>query len=216
MLSKVKVYGRLARFLGERTFDAEITTPIHAFKFLLANYPHLERHMMEQSYCVKVGNYEIDETELFNPKGQEEIKIVPVITGARGFFKGIGRVLTGVGIVAAVGLTGGFGTFAAGSGFFGGAGLGFTATSAGLGASLAAAAGNFGIYLALSGAAQMLTPVPKPPGVSDDPQTPNFSFNGVQNTSRAGTALPIIYGEIFAGSLVVSAGVDTVQIKGTA
>jgi len=81
---------------------------------------------------------------------------------------------------------------------------------------LAAAAGNFGIYLALSGAAEMLTPVPKPPSVSDDPQSQNFSFSGVQNTSRAGTALPIIYGEIFAGSLVVSAGTDTVQIKGTA
>ena len=91
-----------------------------------------------------------------------------------------------------------------------------TLAGAGLGASLVAAAGNFGIYLALSGAAEMLTPVPKPPGVSDDPQSQNFSFSGVQNTSRAGTALPIIYGEIFAGSLVVSAGIDTVQIEGTA
>jgi len=214
MLSKIKVYGRLAKFLGERTFDAEITTPIHAFKFLLANYPHLERHMMEQSYCVKVGNYEIDETELFNPKGQEEIKIVPVITGARSLFKGIGRVLTGVAIVAAVGLTGGFGTFAAGSGFFGGAGLGFTATSAGLGASLAAAAGNFGIFMALSGVSQMISPTPTPPGVSDDPQTQNFSFSGVQNTSRAGIAIPVVYGEIFTGSLVVSAGIDTEDITG--
>ena len=211
MLSKIKLYGRLAKFLGERTFDAEVKTPIDSFKFLLANFPHLERHMMEQSYCIKVGSYEIDKTELFNPIGQQEIKIVPVITGSRG----LGRILTGVAIVAAVGLTGGFGAFAApgvtGAGF---TGLGFSAgVGGGLTASLAAAAGNFGIYLALSGAAQMLTPVPKPPGVSDDPQTPNFSFNGVQNTSRAGTALPIIYGEIFAGSLVVSAGVDTVQIR---
>ena len=69
MLSKIKVYGRLAKFLGERTFDAEVKTPIDSFKFLLANFPHLERHMMEQSYCVKVGSYEIDETELFNPIG---------------------------------------------------------------------------------------------------------------------------------------------------
>ena len=61
----------------------------------------------------------------------------------------------------------------------------------------------------------MLTPVPTPPGVSEDPSQ-NFNFSGIQNTSRAGTAIPIIYGEIFAGSLVVSAGIDTVQIKGTA
>ena len=44
----------------------------------------------------------------------------------------------------------------------------------------------------------------------------NFSFSGIQNTSRAGVAIPIIYGEIFSGSLVVSAGIDTVQIRGTA
>ena len=213
MLSKIKVYGRLARFLGERSFEAEISTPLHAFKFLLANFPHLERHMMEQNYCIKVGKDEIDETELFNPIGQQEIKIVPVATGSRG----VTRVLAGVALVGLTVATGGFGTFAASGGGF--AGIGFGAGAAGsitLGSSLAAAAGNLGIYLALSGAAQMLTPVPQPPGVSEDPQSQNFSFSGVQNTSRAGTAIPVIYGEIFAGSLVVSAGIDTVQIKGTA
>ena len=211
MLNKIKVYGRLARFLGQRTFEAEINRPIDSFKFLLANFPHLERHMMEQTYQVKIGKTDIDEDNLLDPLGQQEIKIVPVAVGAiKDIFKGVGKVLTGAAIIGAVALTGG----ATGVAF---SGLGFTAgAGAGLGASLAAAAGNFGIYLALSGAAEMLTPVPKPPGVSDDPQSQNFSFSGVQNTSRAGTALPIIYGEIFAGSLVVSAGIDTVQIKGTA
>jgi predicted phage tail protein len=204
MLSKIKVYGRLARFLGERTFEAEITTPLHAFKFLLANFPHLERHMMEQNYCVKVGKDEINETELFNPIGQQEIKIVPVATGSRGFT----RILAGV---ALIGLA--IAAPAAGLGLGGGSPLLFGTTGGG---ALAAAAGNLGIYLALSGTAQMLTPVPQPPGVSEDPQSQNFSFSGVQNTSRAGTAIPVIYGEIFAGSLVVSAGIDTVQIKGTA
>ena len=205
MLSKIKVYGRLARFLGERTFEAEISTPLHAFKFLLANFPYLERHMMEQNYCIKVGKDEIDETELFNPIGQQEIKIVPVATGSRGFT----RILAGAALIGLTLATGG----ATGAAF---SGISFTGAGAGLGGALAAAAGNFGIYLALSGAAQMLTPVPQPPGVSEDPQSQNFSFSGVQNTSRAGTAIPVIYGEIFAGSLVVSAGIDTVQIKGTA
>lgn len=215
MLNKVKVYGRLARFLGERTFEAEVKTPVDVFKFLLANFPHLERHMMEQIYQVKIGNSDIDENDLLDPLGQQEIKIVPVAVGAGKIFKGIGKVIVGAAIIGAVAMTGGFGTFAASGGGF--SGLGFAAgAGAGLGASLAAAAGNFGIYLALSGAAEMLTPVPKPPGISDDPQAQNFSFSGVQNTSRAGTAIPIIYGEIFAGSLVVSAGIDTVQIEGTA
>ena len=205
MLSKIKVYGRLARFLGERSFEAEISTPLHAFKFLLANFPEVEKHMMEQSYKIKVGKDEINETELFNPIGQQEIKIIPVVTGS----DGLGRVLTGAALIGLTLATGG----ATGAAF---SGISFTGAGAGLGGALAAAAGNFGIYLALSGAAQMLTPVPQPPGVSEDPQSQNFSFSGVQNTSRAGTAIPVIYGEIFAGSLVVSAGIDTVQIKGTA
>jgi len=210
MLSKIKVYGRLARFLGERSFEAEIATPLHAFKFLLANFPHLERHMIEQNYCVKVGKYEIDETELFNPIGQQEIKIVPVVTGSFGGFK---RILTGIALISLAAFTGG-----AGVGF---SGLAFSANpivplaSASFKSVALAAAGNLGIYLALSGAAQMLTPVPTPPGVSEDPSQ-NFSFSGIQNTSRAGVAIPIIYGEIFSGSLVVSAGIDTVQIRGTA
>ena len=203
MLSKIKVYGRLAKFLGERTFEAEVKTPIDTFKFLLANFPNLERHMMEQNYCVKVGKNEIDETQLFDPMGKQEIKIVPVAVGARR----LGRVLAGVALIgAAILLPGAAPALTAG---------GFVAGSAGA-SLLTVAAANFGAYLILSGAAQMLTPVPQPPGVSEDPQSQNFSFSGVQNTSRAGTAIPVIYGEIFAGSLVVSAGIDTVQIKGTA
>ena len=206
MLNKIKVYGRLARFLGQRTFEAEVQTPIDSIKFLLANFSGLERHMVEQNYQIRVGKYEIDETELFHPVGMQEIKIIPIATGSDDVVKVVaGVALIGVGIASG------------GAGFGLGGGLGFgTAAGAGFGATMAAAAGNLGIYLVLSGAASMLTPVPTPPGVSEDPQSQNFSFSGVQNTSRAGTAIPVIYGEIFAGSLVVSAGIDTVQIKGTA
>ena len=203
MLSKIKVYGRLARFIGERTFEAEVNSPIEAFKFLIANFPKLESHILQQNYCVKVGDYEINEKEMDIPVGSQEIKIVPVAVGAG---DGFGKFLTGALIVGLVVATGG----AAGVGLGAGGGLGFgTAAGAGFGAKLLAAAGNFGIYMALSGAAEMISPTPRPPGISDDPQQLNFSFSGVQNTSRAGTAIPIVYGEIFTGSLVVSAGLDS-------
>jgi len=193
MLNKIKLYGRLARFIGERSFEAEVTTPAQAIRFLLANFPKLERHMMEQNYCVKIGNYDIDSSELEHPVGKQEIKIIPVVTGSRGLTKFIiGAVI--VGAVIATGGVGGIGLMG-GTGFLG-------------------VAGNIGVYMALSGAAEMLTPVPKPPGVSDDPQSVNFSFNGVQNTGRAGAPIPVVYGEIFTGSLVVSAGIDTVQLEG--
>ena len=208
MLSKIKVYGRLARFLGERTFEAEISSPTDAFRFLLANFPSLESHMMEQNYCVKVGDYEISETELDTPTGSQEIKIVPVAMGAR---KGIGRFLLGAVLIGAVVVTGG----AAGVGFGASGGLGFglkAGATATLGTSLLSAAGNLGIYLALSGAAEMISPTPSPDSASDDPAS--FTFNGIQNTIRAGVAIPVVYGEIFTGSLVVSGGIDTDDFSG--
>ena len=136
MLSKIKVYGRLARFLGEHTFEAEITSPVEAFKFLLANFPNLESHMMEQNYCVKVGNYEISETELDIPSGSQEIKIVPVIIGAK---KGIGRFLLGAVLIgAAVFLPGAAPAWGM---------TGFTAGTAGA-SLLAVTTANIGLYLA--------------------------------------------------------------------
>ena len=200
MLSKIKVYGRLARFLGERTFEAEISSPVDAFKFLLANFPNLESHMMEQNYCVKVGDYEISETELAIPTGSQEIRIVPVIMGAK---KGLRRFLLGVAIIGAAVFVPGAAPALTTSGFISGtAGASFLVT----------AAANIGLYLALSGISQMISPTEDVGADSDDPSS--FTFNGVQNTIRAGVAIPVVYGEIFTGSLVVSGGIDTDDYSG--
>ncbi len=200
MLSKVKVYGRLARFLGQRTFEAEINSPVDAIRFLTANFPDLQSHMIEQNYCVKVGDYEINDKELDIPVGQQEIKIVPVAIGAR---RGLGRFLLGAVLI-------GVAVFNPAVGMGLGGGLGFSTASGAF--SLAAVAGNLGVYLALSGAAEMISPTPTPDSASDDPNS--FTFNGILNTIRAGVAIPVVYGEIFTGSIVVSAGIDTEDYSG--
>ena len=58
----------------------------------------------------------------------------------------------------------------------------------------------------------MLTPVPK---ISEQEQDPRLSFNfsGIQNTSRAGVAVPVIYGQVLTGSVVISAGIETAQVE---
>ena len=43
----------------------------------------------------------------------------------------------------------------------------------------------------------------------------NYSFTGLTNISNAGVPVNIAYGEILVGSIVVSNGVDTVQVEGT-
>ena len=71
-----------------------------------------------------------------------------------------------------------------------------------------------GASLVLGGVAQLLTPTPRVPQGADKQDDPrkSYSFSGIQNTSRAGTPVPIVYGETLVGSVVISAGIDTVQV----
>ena len=48
--------------------------------------------------------------------------------------------------------------------------------------------------------------------IEDNPQI-SFNFSGTQNTARAGTPVPIVYGEIFTGSVVISGAVDTEAVQ---
>ena len=71
-----------------------------------------------------------------------------------------------------------------------------------------------GTGLILSGVNDLLTPDPKPmSSLEPEDATVNFAFSGVTNVSRAGVALPLVYGDIFVGSINVSNGIDTDQIE---
>lgn len=198
MLREIRVYGRLAKFLGKRVFRAEVSSAAEAVRFLLTNFPQLEKHMADQHYRVSVGSYDLSADELHDPAGQQQIKIVPVLAGAGA----VGRILAGVALIALSFVSFGAGAFA-GLGVAGAFGSTFLF---GAGASLL-----------LGGVSQLLTPVPVMTGsMTDTPKDPrkSYSFSGVQNTSRQGLPVPIVYGETVVGSVVISAGVDTVQVTG--
>ena len=200
MLRKIKLYGQLAEFVGHKEFEVKVDTLSKAVSFLIHNFPEIEAYMSPRYYQVKVGNYDIDKDEINYPIGQQDIHFIPVISGSG---KGFGKILLGAALI-------GVATFSGGTGLSLGAGgvFGFT------GGSLAAIGGNIGIALVLSGVSDMLFPLPQQQSFSteEDPRL-SFSFSGVQNTSRAGTPVPIVYGEIFTGSVVISAAIDTNQIE---
>jgi len=124
---------------------------------------------------------------MFDPIA-EEIKIIPVVEGK--FF----GILTGIGLL------------------FGGSALS-TATFFGAGV-LGSIATNLGIGLILNDVTNYLTPKPKSmSSLEPEDATVNFAFSGVTNVSRAGVALPLVFGEIFVGSINVSNGIDTDQIE---
>ena len=157
-----------------------------------------KKHITENNYQVKVGDYVIDEQQFLFPTGDSDIHFIPVIEGSGG----VGRILGGIALIGLAVATGG-------SGFA-------LFTKAGwAGASLTTKALVYGGgLLALSGASSLLAPEPpKPMQSSEDPRV-SFNFSGIQNVTRAGTPIPITYGEIFVGSVVISAQIDTEQVKG--
>ena len=204
MLRKIKLYGELAKFVGHKEFEVKADTLAHAISFLINNFEGIEKYMSPKHYQVKVGNYTIDESEISHPIGQEDIHFIPVITGAG---RGFGKILLGAALIAGAFLftplapTQFFnpivspGSFAAASGI--------TKAVVGLGGALI-----------LQGVSEMLFPLPKPPSFEseEDPRL-SFSFGGTQQTGRAGTPVPLVYGEIFTGSVVISGGIDTEQVQ---
>ena len=204
MLRKIKLYGDLAEFVGHKEFDVQVDTVGKAVSFLIHNFTGIESHMSPKHYQVKVGTYDIDKDEIDYPVGREDIHFIPVISGAG---RGIGKVLLGAALI-------GIAIAAPGAGFaLGKGGFGFIATGGAAASPFMAAIGNIGVGLMLTGVSEMLFPLPEPQKFNseEDPQL-SFSFSGVQNTSRAGTPVPIVYGEIITGSVVISAAVDTNQV----
>ena len=228
-LKKIKVYGKLRKFLGESSFEADVDTPSQAIKFLLCNFPEVESHMANQFYKIKMGSQDIP-LDLLHLKGDEDIKIIPVASGSvpavAAVFGGISAGAAAVATaVSAIPVVGGIASAAVGA-------VGAVAGAVGAGVTAVAAlpvvggiASSIVTSVAIEGVTSLLTPTPSVPTSSasdafsqNDPQmqASNFAFSGIANVSRSGVAVPIIYGERFVGSVIVSNGVDTVQVDGTA
>jgi predicted phage tail protein len=202
MLRKLKLYGELAKFIGHKEFEIKVHNLPQAISFLVNNFPGVEAYMNPKLYQVRIGNYEINKDEINYPIGQQDIHIIPVISGAGG---GFGRFLTGAFLIGAS-------FFFPGAGLFGTKGLlGAGVAGANIGTAIGTGLSAIGAGLVLSGVSEMLYPTQQPT-FEDNPQI-SFSFSGTQNTARAGTPVPIVYGEIFTGSVVISGDVDTVAVQ---
>ena len=203
MLRKIKLYGQLAKFIGRRVLEADVATAAEAVRVLVANFPGLEQHMAEQYYRVTVGTYDLAVDEIHDPAGQQDIKIMPVVAGAGG---AAAKIILGVALIA-------FSFVSFGAGAWAGV-MGFGATNAFTAAGSMAIL-KIGAGLLLTGVAQLLTPVPKVPQGPDTDNDPRktYNFSGIQQTSRQGVPVPAVYGLTLVGSVVVSAGTDTVQVK---
>ena len=193
MLKKIKVYGTLRKFLGQSEFEVDLNTPREAISFLLCNFKGIEQHMAQQFYTIRVGAKIITE-DLLNLNTEDDIKIIPVVHG--NFFP----ALIGLGLKFVAPKIGGF-----------------------IGANLISTVlGVIGTNMIIDGVTNMLSPQQSNQsavGQQDrlDPAAlaSNYSFTGLTNISNAGVPVNLVYGEILVGSIVVSNGVDTVQVEGS-
>ena len=192
-LKKIKVYGKLRQFLGKSYFMAAVKSPQQAMSFLIANFEGVQKHMNDQIYKVKMGGRVITE-EYLSMTGQGDIQIIPVATGSGPLvpiFIG-GAAIAGAGAVGA-------------------------AVGGVVGTVLATVLTTVGTSMVIGGVTDLLSPqnpIPDVSSVSDiDPSIRgSYSFSGIQNVSSSGVPVPIIYGLVFSGSIIISSGTDSTQV----
>lgn len=185
-LRTVRLYGKLGARFG-RVHRLAVNSVAEAIRALCVLLPGFEREMMTSgdrgvSYaCFLATNNVIDEA-LQAPAGQDEIRIAPVIRGAkRG---GLFQTVLGVALIAASFIDFGFS------------------------ASIVLAMQVAGAGLALGGVFQMLAPTQQSLSTADRPENgASYNFNGPVNTTAQGNPVPLGYGKKIVGSAVVSAGI---------
>jgi predicted phage tail protein len=184
-MKRVILYGELAKRFGkEHRF--EIGSVSEAIRALRVNFKGFEEYLCTahhngMGFKVIVGRHGIAEpSELHNPTGEsEDIRIVPAILGSGGVF----RAIIGAVLIATSFLVPGLGTVFAG------------------------ALLNVGAALVIGGIASLLT---KPPETKRPEERKNSSvFSGPVNTTQQGVAVPVGYGRMVVGSVVISAGIET-------
>jgi predicted phage tail protein len=215
--------------LGER-FGAEHTyynlrNAADAIKLLCINMPEFKDYLLESEengigYQVLQGGVDFNYEDLLLPFGERDLVIVPVLSGSG---EGAGKVLAGIGLVAAAiifgPLAGGF--LGIGAGVGGGVGFGL------LGGTAASIIGGIGVSLALGGVAQMLAPQPQVPSLggfgtmtygagsrmgsrnrTNGPENvtsgidgqQSYAYTGAANSVGVGATVPLAYGKVLIGS----------------
>ena len=187
-LRTIKVYGNLRKFLGRSTFQAAVNSPQQAYSFLKANFVDIEKHMNNQLYQVKIGGRVITQ-DFVSSTGQGDIQIIPVAVGSDFVVDFVGDafnfvVNNFVPVITAF-VTGGFGNLITTVGL----GLVSDLLSPGQPASNISSVGD------------------TDPGIRG-----SYIFTGIQNVSTSGIPIPILYGHVFSGSILISSGVDNAQI----
>lgn len=187
----VRFYGTLKQF--GTTFKLEVQNTAEALRALTSQIPHLRQFIQQGLFTVRIAQQYIDNRYLekglyYTLKENDVIHITPVLKGAkRG---GVFGVIAGIAMIATA----------------------LVLSPVVLGAVVASTAwtiGAVGASLLLGGVAQMLTKQPNMSSVSEKEKKNSTAFSNLSNMASQGKAMPLAYGRIRTGSMIISQGVET-------
>lgn len=204
-MRKVILHGSLGDTYG-REFMLEVKTAGEAIRALSANFPGFIKTIREGAWHVVRGadvdtgmSLSEDDIATFKLGRKADLHIVPFVAGSkRG---GLLKIVLGVVLIgAAFALTGG----ALAAPIMGGGGLlgGITGTQVAL----------FGAAIALAGVSSLLTPEEK---AEKEDGSNSFTMSGPGNTYEQGAPVPLVYGEVITGGVLISGGIDIERIAVT-
>lgn len=183
----VRFYGSLKQFGSEFRLDCK--TPAEVVQALTSQIPKLRQFIQQGLFTVRVGREYLDNRYLEQGLNQHlkddaTVHFTPVLKGS----KKAGLFQTIVGAVMVV--VGAFTSWAGGAALIAG-----------------------GIGLIAGGVAQMLTKMPSMSTGKDAERKQSTSFSNLSNMAAQGRPMPLAYGRIRVGSLIISQGVETMDIE---
>ena len=193
----IKLYGHLGKQYG-KLHNYTVRNPLEALRALEANYKGFKQSLLDKAiagYKIIVDGQDRSYKEQLEYPADTEIKIVPIVKGS-----GNNTVSIIIGIVLIV------------VAWWNPYGWGTIACSAGelaAGEAVIAAMYATGVSLIMSGVSGLLMPKPIVQDARYAEENSGKYFNGPANMSLAGSPVPLAYGKVMTGSVVVHATIST-------
>ena len=190
----VRFYGSRKQFGSEFRLDCQTTAEI--VQALTSQIPKLRQFIQQGLFTVRVGRDYFDNRYLeqglsHKLKDDATVHFTPVLKGSkRG---GLFGVIAGVAIIS--------GAIALGPL------AGIISTNA------AWIVGSVGASLLLGGVAQMLTKMPEMKIGTEKEKKQSTAFSNLSNMTAQGKPMPLAYGRMRVGSLIISQGVETMDTE---
>lgn len=195
-MKKVILKGALSKRFGDQ-FELEVNSPAEAIRALCYQIEGFEDTLGEGAYRIEKlyanDNSAIDVDEISLAFGSAYgVRITPVLKGAKN--KGLGKIILG-------------GALLAGAFMLAGPAAAGMATQIGATGITYGNIGMLGATMALQGVSAMLSPQITTPETAE--QNASFLIDSTGNKVEQGNPIPVIFGEVWTGSIVVSAGIST-------